>query len=88
MDNDLIDGIRKQLMAFPAAFKEPADLTDQERISLCIASGCEMDYRMENAADGYRMVATTKNPIGIVKVGGKFIVYENRAGVNVRGTAK
>lgn len=85
MSPDVLDSIRQQLLAFPAASKEVADLTNQERIALCIASGCEMDYRMENTADGYRMVASTVRPVGIVKVGGKFLVYQMKNRSTDRG---
>lgn len=74
---DLMDRAMRQLMSFPPQSKEVADLTDAERIALCIASGCRMDYRMENTAEGgYRMVASTVNLVGIVKIDGKFVVYE------------
>lgn len=75
-----MDEIRKsileQFLAFPAAAKEPEELTDAERIALCIASGCKMDFRTEQTETGWKMVASTINPVGIVKIDGKFRVYE------------
>jgi hypothetical protein len=74
---ELMERLKQQLMTFPPAGKEVADLTDAERVALCIASGCKMDYRTENTAEGgYRMVASTVNLVGIVKIDGKFVVYE------------
>lgn len=74
---DVRKQIIAQLLALPAVAKEAEELTDAERIALCIASGCEMDYRTEQtAAGGYRLVASTVNPIGIVKINGKFQVCE------------
>jgi hypothetical protein len=68
----------RALCAFPPLHKEAADLTDGERIALCIAAGCKMDFRMEVKNGSPRLVATTVNPIGIVKVEGKFRVYEGQ----------
>lgn len=77
--DDVRTSIIAQLMAFPPASKEAHELTDGERVALCIAAGCKMEYRHESTPEGgYRMVATTVNPVGIVKIDGKFRVYERR----------
>lgn len=51
--------------------KEPENLTDMERTALAMSAGCEVEF----TGTGYRC----KNPIGIVKVDGKFIIGEGRA---------
>lgn len=68
----------EQFMVFPAIAKEPEELTNAERIALCIASGCKMDYRTEPSEGGWKMVASTVNPVGIVKIDGKFLIYERQ----------
>lgn len=65
-----------QLTAFPNVSKELSDLTERDKIALCIAAGCEMDYRL----DGNKYVATTLRPVGFAKINGKFIVYESKRG--------
>ena len=66
-----------QLLSFPAVTKEAEELNDAERIALCIFAGCKMDYRTEQTAEGgYMLVASTVNPVGIVKINGKFQVCE------------
>ena len=82
MSPDLLDGIKQQLLAFPPPWKEPEELTNAERIALCIAAGCKMDYRTENTGDRYMLVASTVNPVGIVKINGKFQVCESVATEN------
>jgi hypothetical protein len=75
--DDVRERIIAQLMAFPAITKEPDELTDAERIALCIVAGCKMNYRTEATPEGgYRFVASTVNPVGIVKINGKFSVCE------------
>lgn len=77
--DDPVKAIAAQLMRFPAITKEAHELTDAERIALCIAAGCKMDYRTEQIDGSYRLVATTENPVGIAKINGKFQVYELKA---------
>jgi hypothetical protein len=80
MNHDLMESVRQQLLCFPPAHKESEELTNAERIALCIASGCKMDYRTENSAEGgYRLIASTVNRIGIAKINGKFVIYESAA---------
>ena len=74
-----MDAALRELCAVPPPHKEVADLTDAERIALCIAAGCEMDYQREYKNGSLYMVAKTVNPIGIVKVDGRFRVYEGKA---------
>lgn len=76
----MFERVASQLMsAFPPLHKEASELTDAEKIALCIVSGCEMDYRTEiTPAGGYRMVASTVNPVGIQKINGKFQVCEGK----------
>jgi hypothetical protein len=83
MNPDLLEPVRQQLLCFPPAHKDAEELTDAERIALCIAAGCKMDYRTENTPQGgYRMVASTSNPVGIVKINGRFHVCERRYDIN------
>ena len=75
---EAMEAVLQQLMAFPPSHKEAEDLTERERIALCIAAGCKMDYRTENTPEGgYRMVATTVNRVGFAKINGRFHVYES-----------
>ena len=81
MSTDNMDDIRERLMAQLMAFQHPTkeahELTDAERIALCIFAGCAMDYRTESGPNGsYRLVASTVNPVGIFKINGKFQVAE------------
>ena len=77
--DDLRTQVLRQFLAFPAITKEAHELTAAERIALCIAAGCEMDFSTENTPEGgYRMVARTKRPVGITKIDGKFHVAEYR----------
>lgn len=46
-----------------AAYKEPSELTDEERICLAMVCGCEMDYSW----NGDKFVIRTKNPVGFYK---------------------
>jgi hypothetical protein len=57
-------------LATGCAGKEIGELTDQERVALGIAAGCEY----ESALDGLRL----KNPVGFAKIDGRFTVYEQR----------
>lgn len=50
--------------------KSAEELTDLERTAIAMAAGCEVEF----TGSGYRC----KNPIGIVKNDGKFIVGEGR----------
>lgn len=46
-----------------AAFKEPAELTDMERVCLAMVCGCAMDYSW----NGDKLVIRTKYPVGFYK---------------------
>lgn len=71
-----LSAITSQLLAFNAKAKV-SELTEAERIAICIAAGCKMDFRTENTPDGgYRLVVSTVHPVGIVKIDGKFQVCE------------
>lgn len=76
MDEKIVRFVAAQLLAFPSPLKEVSELTEAERIALCIASGCEMDYRTENINGAYRMVVTTARPVGIQKIEGRFLVCQ------------
>jgi hypothetical protein len=74
----MFERVAAQLMsAFPPSHKEASELTEAEKIALCIVAGCKMDYWTEiTPTGGYRMVASTANPVGIQKIDGKFQVSE------------
>lgn len=83
MTDDLMARVRQELTAYPAISKAVEELTDADRIALCIVAGCKMDYRLENTPEGgYRMVASTINPVGITKINGRFHVYERHPDIN------
>jgi hypothetical protein len=52
--------------------KEVEDLTPDERFAIVFMAGANVDYKSE----GDKSYFTTRNPIGIVKIDGKFQVYE------------
>lgn len=57
--------------------KEVADLTEDERCAIAWCAGVEMvTSEPDYTTDSVRVRYSTKNPIGIVKIDGKFRVYE------------
>lgn len=69
---DPMDYMRNITSAFPAHMPEPADMTEQEKLAVAIAAGCEI----ETEWTGDRVVVRTKRKIGIVKINGRYRVYE------------
>lgn len=63
---------------------KPAEvLTEHERIALAVMAGCEITTEV---VDGNTLRVTTKNPVGVVKIDGKFVIGEAvaRAGDRIR----
>jgi len=57
-----------------AKHKEIDQLSEMEKVCICMASGCEIDIDYE----GSRMTMKTRNPVGIVKIEGQFKIFERR----------
>ena len=70
----LRERILAQVMQYPSPLKSAEELTDAERVALCIAAGIETYTTMEENVITFH----TKRPVGIVKIDGKFKVYEYR----------
>lgn len=77
--SELVEAQARRLMgmALGCSAKEVADLTEDEKCALAWCAGVEMvcgDWERTETSMTVRLV--TKNPIGIVKIDGKFRVYE------------
>jgi len=51
-------------------------LTEEEKIAICIASGCEIHAKTEE--DTGKVTYATKNPVGFAIVNGKIQVFESK----------
>lgn len=65
--------------------KEPdaagrVELTELETLAICAIAGCLLRFTCESG-EGYRYMVSTVNPVGVVKVNGKFLVGESVGGV-------
>lgn len=54
--------------------KDPAELTQSERAAIALAAGCPMVLSWEDQ----RLVFTTRNPVGIGLINGRYVVVEGR----------
>ena len=57
--------------------KEVEDLTEDEKFALCFFAGVEIDWMHLNETY-MSYVPTTRNPVGIAKIDGKFQVYDRK----------
>jgi len=70
---EALDNLAERVVAIAAGCrdKEPDQLTNQEKLSLAILGGCELEF----TATGVR----AKNPFGIQKINGQFRLCEKSA---------
>jgi hypothetical protein len=70
---ETIDNLAGRVVAIAAGCRdrEPDQLSDQERLALAIIGGCELEF----TGTGVR----AKNPFGIQKIDGRWIVREKRS---------
>lgn len=78
MDVEALKEMLYQFTAFPDPVLEVAQLTDRDRIALCIAAGVEVDLVREKKNGMVYLRATTRRCCGIVKVDGRFQVVEEK----------
>ena len=74
MTDDLIGRTISQFTRLPSPETEVADLTESEKIALCIAAGCETEW-VEGVGASMTLTVRTVRPVGIAKINGRFVVY-------------
>lgn len=78
--------IRQQLLEgftrLPDLILEVDQLTDRDRVALCIAAGVKVDTSWKEERGSTFLIVTTQNRCGIIKAEGKFKVFveKKRAG--------
>lgn len=65
------------VIAEAAAHKEPEEMTEDEKLAVCVTAGCEVIIRPVQGGMG-SMSLSTKYPCGISRVGGKLQVFERK----------
>jgi len=60
---------------YSARHKEVKDLTDSEQVAICFFAGAELEFVSEEC----QVTIKTRNPCGIVKIDGKFQVFERKS---------